>query len=56
VNSRLFCDPFAAQRVNTFELDRAKMSFAKQAALRKELGSLPKRVQSVSIDFNGCSP
>jgi methyltransferase (TIGR00027 family) len=42
----------AAQRVNTFELDRAEMSFAKQAALRKELGSLPKRVQSVSIDFN----
>jgi O-methyltransferase involved in polyketide biosynthesis len=28
------------------------MSFAKQAALREELGSLPERVQSVSIDFN----
>jgi methyltransferase (TIGR00027 family) len=42
----------AAQRVNTFELDRAGMSFAKQAALRRGLGSLPKQVRFVSIDFN----
>jgi len=42
----------AAQRVNIFELDRAEMSLAKQAALREELGSLPKQVQFVSIDFN----
>jgi methyltransferase (TIGR00027 family) len=41
-----------AQRVNIFELDRAEMSLAKQAALRGELGSLPKQVQFVSIDFN----
>ncbi|MGB7718324.1 MAG: class I SAM-dependent methyltransferase [Bryobacteraceae bacterium] len=42
----------AAQRVNTFELDHPGTSAAKQAALREKLGSLPKRVQSVSIDFN----
>jgi methyltransferase (TIGR00027 family) len=42
----------AAQRASTFELDRAEMSFAKQAALREKIGSLPERAQSVSIDFN----
>ena len=42
----------AAQRANTFELDRAEMSLTKQATLRGELGSLPKQVQFVSIDFN----
>jgi methyltransferase (TIGR00027 family) len=42
----------AAQRVNTFELDHPGTSAAKQAALREELGSLPKRVRFVSIDFN----
>jgi len=42
----------AAQRVSTFELDRAEMSAGKQAVLRRELGSLPKQVQFVSIDFN----
>jgi len=42
----------AAQRVTTFELDHPKTSLAKQAALRKEIGSLPKQVQFVSIDFN----
>jgi methyltransferase (TIGR00027 family) len=41
-----------AQQANTFELDRPEMSLAKQAALRKKLGSLPKQVQFVGIDFN----
>ena len=42
----------AAQRASTFELDRAEMSSAKQAALREKIGSLPERVQFGSIDFN----
>jgi methyltransferase (TIGR00027 family) len=42
----------AAERVNTFELDLAEMSFTKQAALRKEIGSERKRVQFAGIDFN----
>jgi len=42
----------AAQRVNTFELDHPETSLAKQATLRKEIGSLPKQVRFVSIDFN----
>jgi len=32
----------AAQPVNTFEIDHPEMSVAKQAALRGQLGSLPK--------------
>jgi len=42
----------AAQRVNTFELDHPGTSAAKQAVLRGQLGSLPKQVQFVGIDFN----
>jgi methyltransferase (TIGR00027 family) len=42
----------AAQRVRTFDLDHPETSSAKQAALRGELGSLPKQVQFVSIDFD----
>jgi methyltransferase (TIGR00027 family) len=42
----------AAQRVDTFEIDQPETSAAKQAALRAELGSLPKQVQFVGIDFN----
>jgi methyltransferase (TIGR00027 family) len=45
----------AAQRVKTFELDYPETSFAKQAALRKEFGSLPKQVRFISIDFNAQS-
>jgi methyltransferase (TIGR00027 family) len=42
----------AAQRVNIFELDRAEMLFAKQAVLRREVGSLPRHVRFVSADLN----
>lgn len=42
----------AAQRVSTFEVDHPNTSLVKQAALRKKIGSLPKQVQFVSIDFN----
>lgn len=42
----------AAQRVNTFELDQPGTSAAKQATLRKEIGSLPQQVHFVTIDFN----
>ena len=42
----------AAQRVTTFELDRSETSLTKQAILRKRMGSLPKQVQFVVIDFN----
>jgi methyltransferase (TIGR00027 family) len=42
----------AAQRARTFEIDHPETSSAKQAALRKEIGWLPKQVQFVSIDFN----
>jgi methyltransferase (TIGR00027 family) len=42
----------AAQRVVAFELDHPETSLAKQATLRKAMGSLPQQVQFVSIDFN----
>jgi methyltransferase (TIGR00027 family) len=42
----------AAQRVNIFELDQAETSKAKQAILQTEMGSLPKRVHFVTVDFN----
>lgn len=42
----------AVRQVKTFELDRPETSAAKQASLRKEIGSLPERVQFVSVDFN----
>jgi methyltransferase (TIGR00027 family) len=42
----------AAQLVNTFELDQPDTSAAKQAALRKKIGSLPKQIHFVTIDFN----
>jgi len=42
----------AAQRINTFELDRPGTSVLKQAVLRKEIGSLPKQVKFVNINFN----
>jgi methyltransferase (TIGR00027 family) len=42
----------AAQLVNNFELDHPETSLAKQAALRKGIGSLPKQVQFIGIDFN----
>jgi methyltransferase (TIGR00027 family) len=45
----------AAERVNAFELDYPETSLAKQATLRKAMGSLPKQVQFVSIDFNSQS-
>ncbi len=41
-----------AQRVNTFELDRSETSLSKQAILRREIGSLPRHVKFVAIDFN----
>jgi methyltransferase (TIGR00027 family) len=42
----------AAQRVNTFELDQSETSKAKQSILRSKMGSVPKHVQFVTIDFN----
>jgi methyltransferase (TIGR00027 family) len=42
----------AAQRVNTFELDRSETSLAKRSMLRMKMGSLPKQVEFVAIDFN----
>jgi methyltransferase (TIGR00027 family) len=42
----------AAHRVRTFELDRPETSLLKQAILRKKMGSLPKQVKFVTIDFN----
>ena len=42
----------AVQQVKTLEVDYPETSVAKQASLRKEIGSLPKHVQFVSIDFN----
>jgi methyltransferase (TIGR00027 family) len=42
----------AAQRVNTLELDRHETSLPKQANLRMEIGSPPKHVEFVAIDFN----
>lgn len=45
----------SAARVITFELDRPETSFAKQAALKKAIGSLPERVRFVTIDFNSQS-
>lgn len=42
----------AAQRVNTFELDRGETSAAKQAMLRKDIGPLPKQVRFIDIDFD----
>ncbi len=42
----------AVQRVKTLEVDYRETSVAKQASLRKEIGSLPKQVQFVSIDFS----
>jgi methyltransferase (TIGR00027 family) len=41
----------AARRVKTFELDRPETSQAKQAILRMKMGSLPKQVEFVAIDF-----
>jgi methyltransferase (TIGR00027 family) len=42
----------SAQRVTTFELDHPETSRAKQAVLQREIGSLPKQVRFVPIDFN----
>ena len=42
----------AAERVNTFELDQSETSLAKQAALRTKIGSLPKQVHFIIVDFN----
>jgi methyltransferase (TIGR00027 family) len=42
----------SAQRVITFELDHPETSRAKQAVLQQEIGSLPKHVRFVPIDFN----
>jgi methyltransferase (TIGR00027 family) len=42
----------AAQKVNTFEVDRPETSLEKQATLRTKIGALPKQVQFVNIDFN----
>lgn len=41
-----------AERAATFELDHPETSRAKQAALKKAIGPLPKAVRFVSIDFN----
>ena len=42
----------SARRATTFELDRTETSLAKQAALRKAIGTRPEDVRFVSIDFN----
>ena len=50
-DTRAYRLPFA-QRVITFELDHPETSRAKQTVLRQEIGSLPKQVRFVQIDFN----
>jgi methyltransferase (TIGR00027 family) len=42
----------SALRVTTFELDHPETSRAKEAVLQREIGSLPKQVHFVPIDFN----
>ena len=42
----------AVKRARTFEIDYPETSAAKQAGLRHEMGSLPKSVRFVGIDFN----
>ncbi|MGB9458817.1 MAG: SAM-dependent methyltransferase [Bryobacteraceae bacterium] len=42
----------AAQRACCFELDHPETSSAKQATLRKAIGSLPKQVRFAGTDFN----
>ena len=50
-DTRAFRLPPRASAI-TFELDHPETSSAKQAALRKAIGSLPDRVRFVTIDFN----
>jgi len=46
------CRLASARRLTTFELDHPETSLAKQAALKRAIGSLPAEVRFVSIDFN----
>jgi len=50
-DTRAFRLPAAAQAI-TFELDHSETSAAKQAKLKKTMGTIPERIRFVAIDFN----